>query len=69
MKAGDKVHYIPFEGCDSSKYENGIIKTMHPTEINKCWVVFHCNNEWDRYYDYTGQLTDIKQLREGWHNL
>lgn len=66
MKEGDKVHYIPFEDCDTSLYENGIIKTMHPTLIDNCWVVYHCNNEWNRYCDYTGQLTDIKQLRKGW---
>ena len=28
IKIGDKVHYIPFEGCDESLIENGIVKEI-----------------------------------------
>lgn len=65
MKAGDKVHYIPFEGADPSTYQNGIIKSFcdDPQYI---FVVFHCNNEWDHFWDYTAQRTNINQLKKGW---
>jgi hypothetical protein len=60
LKPGDKVHYCPEYG----KIENGIVKAI-PT--NGAFVVYHCNGDWDNYQDYTAQLTDIEDLREGWY--
>lgn len=59
FKVGDKVHY-------SRKYNdsvNGIVKEVRE---DIAFVVFHCNNEWDRYQDFTGCGTHIEHLRKGW---
>lgn len=63
---GQKVHYIPFEGCDDSQYENGIIKCVNRNYLGHYFVVFHCADDWDNYQDYTGQNTSEDQLRAGW---
>jgi len=68
MKTGDKVHYIPFKGADKSQWENGIVKSINEYNNTTLFVVFNCNEEWDRYNDYTGQSTKINQLRKGWIN-
>ena len=67
MKVGDKVTYVPEHG----NFEEGIIKEMHPAMNDHAWVVFHCNNDWNDYKNYTGQLTSLTYLRKGWnkHNL
>jgi hypothetical protein len=59
MKEGDFVHYKPEVG----QPENGRIKKMAPVDA---FVVYSCNNEWDRYREYTGQLTAIDNLKPGW---
>jgi len=65
MKIGDKVTYIPFKGAAESLYEKGIIKSI---QENGVFVVFHCNEDWDNYQDYTGQLCGKHSiLCEGWH--
>lgn len=66
FKPGDKVCYIPFNGCDKSLYENGIIKTLNSLDKNSVFVVYHCNNDWDNYWNYTAANTDINRLRSGW---
>ena len=66
MKVGDKVHYIPFKGCDEGLIENGIVKEI-PRHTNEAVrVVYHCDGQWDRYWDYTSALTYIGQLTPGW---
>lgn len=64
-KVGTKVHYIPFEGADKEIWENGIIKG-HSPELNHYFVVFKCGGDWENYQNYTGQLTDGKNLKGGW---
>jgi len=66
MKSGDKVHYIPSEGCDMSLYENGIIKSETPNKEG-FFVVYNCNGEWDRIDEYTAANTNKRDLRFGWH--
>jgi hypothetical protein len=63
---GEKVHYVPFEGCDESLYENGIVKSA-AVQPGNYFVVFHCAGDWNKYYDYTGQNTNSKSLRPGWY--
>jgi hypothetical protein len=65
IKAGTRVHYIPFKGAKISDMENGIVKSIHP-DCDKAWVVYHCAGEWDRYYKYTGALTRFEDLEIGW---
>ena len=64
MNIGDKVTYIPFEECDRSLYEHGIVKA--PSVDNYLFVVFNCGGNWDEYSNYTAQRTCIDDLREGW---
>jgi len=66
MQVGDKVNYIPFEGCDPELIENGIIKSIHQLQVGFVYVVYKCGGDWDNYMDYTGALTEIKGLEEGW---
>jgi hypothetical protein len=66
FKVGDKVHYIPFEGCDESQYENGVVKEILDHCPIAVRVVYHCAEEWDNYMNYTSQLTPIGKLRLGW---
>jgi hypothetical protein len=63
-QVGDLVHYIPFEGCDVSKLENGIIKLVQNEKEMR--VVYHCAGDWHEYFNYTSALTHIKQLNNGW---
>jgi len=62
---GQKVHYIPFPGCDPAKYENGIVKSI--SDSSHVFVVFNCGGEWDRYTDYTAARTATSQLKAGWY--
>lgn len=61
MKEGDFVHHHPIVG----PIENGRIKAFSPSgEI--AWVIYHCNNDWNNYMDYTGQDTRVDSLELGW---
>jgi len=62
FQEGEKVHYDPMvSGRDCV---NGIIKTIR--ETGDIFVVYNCNNDWNHFRDYTGQLTSEHQLRKGW---
>jgi hypothetical protein len=65
LSVGDPVHYLPAHS--EAKAENGIVKEIRPGRTNGCWVVYNCNGEWDRYKDYTGCLTNLDDLKLGWH--
>jgi hypothetical protein len=66
FQPGDKVTYVPFKECDTSKYENGMIKSLSEYQDDHVFVVYHCNDDWQHYKDYTGALTNINQLILGW---
>lgn len=59
IKAGKKVHYTAPHG----KKENGIVKSV---DENIAFVVYHCDNDWDKYFDYTGAATNLTDLKYGW---
>ena len=66
VNVGDKVYYDPlkrFIGFDI-KYENGIIKEIVDDEYVR--VVYHCDNNWNNYQDYTGAMTAVRDLYLGW---
>lgn len=63
FKTGQKVNYYPGFG----KVENGIVKSVHPTEKDIVYVVFKCDNNWSDYDKYTGQAVFIEDLNPGWH--
>jgi hypothetical protein len=68
IKIGDKVHYIPFEDCDASLIENGVVKEIPDHTNTEIRVVFHCGGEWDNFMNYTSALTPISKLKLGWNH-
>ncbi len=64
LKVSDKVCYQPshFPG---DKWENGMIKEIRDS-LDSVWVVYNCNGNWNRYKDYTGALTNLRDLKLGW---
>lgn len=64
LQPGTKVHYnIVGRGI-----ENGIVKRTD-WEIDTTFVVFHCNNDWKNYQNYTAQSVKIQNfqwLKLGW---
>lgn len=68
LKPGDKVSYIPCEDCVPSQYEKGVVKIPCKRGENQIRVVYHCNNEWAAYEEYTSQLTPISRIKIGWPN-
>ena len=68
IKIGDKVHYTPFEGCDASLIENGMVKEIPDHTNTEIRVVYHCGGEWDNFMDYTSALTPISKLKLGWYH-
>lgn len=59
LNKGDKVTYCPAHGAK----EKGIVKEVRD---KIAFVVYHCDNEWDRYEEYTGAATNISDLKLGW---
>lgn len=59
MNKGDYVHYVSPHG----KKENGRLKRMNERDG---FVVFHCDDQWDNYENYTAQACKLSNLREGW---
>jgi hypothetical protein len=54
IKEGDYVEYILTK-------ELGRVKRI---EGNHVWVVFRCEDNWQRYMEYTAQLCTVDQLRK-----
>ena len=65
FKVGDKVRYQPSH-YDENKWENGIVKEIPTNATYYIRVVYHCNNEWKRYQDYTSAMTSLNDLKKGW---
>jgi hypothetical protein len=61
IQPGDFVTYVPTYG----EKERGRVKSLNASGTG-AFVVYHCNNEWDRYQHYTAALTDITDLKKGW---
>jgi hypothetical protein len=60
FKIGDKVTYIT-----EYKKEIGIIKEVFE-ESQVAFVVYKCNDNWENYKNYTGCLTNFKNLQLNW---
>ena len=59
FKIGEKVTYVtPF------KKERGMVKSI--CDEDSTFVVYHCNNEWDKYQEYTAARTPNEDLKKGW---
>lgn len=60
IRKGLKVTYVtPF------KEENGVVKRVCE-EDDAAFVVYHCNNDWNNYENYTAAKTSFKDLKLGW---
>ena len=60
MKPGDKVTYNT-----RHQLEKGVVKRLCD-DPDYVFVVYHCNNDWSRYTDYTAARTAVTDLTEGW---
>lgn len=67
FKVGYKVRYQGPHLVGSKTYENGIVKEIPDSTEEYVRVVYHCDNNWDRYFDYTGALTAVRNLEVGWY--
>ena len=67
LKVGDKVYYQP-EHYGESDWENGMIKEIRENKMDGVWVVYNCDGNWKKYTDYTGALTNLRDLKIGWRH-
>lgn len=65
LRLGDKVYYQP-EHYSEDDWENGRIKEIRSNNHEAVWVVYNCAGKWDNYIDYTGALTNLRDLTIGW---
>lgn len=56
---GDKVTYHSV-----GKTEKGIVKSTY--DENHVFVVYHCDDNWEDYENYTAARTCIEDLTKGW---
>jgi len=56
---GDKVTYI-----SHNKKEHGIVKWF--PDNKHAFVVYHCDNNWNNYKEYTAARTETNDLEHGW---
>lgn len=63
VRIGDKVCYQPSH-YPPDRWENGMVKAV----VGDCSlrVVYSCNGDWKNFKDYTGALTNTRDLTEGW---
>ena len=60
FKVGEDVHYSKNEII-----QNGRIKEIDYGQ-ETAFVVYHCNDDWDNYRNYTAALTNLSNLKLGW---
>ncbi len=72
LKVGDKVCYQPAH-YGPGEFENGIIKSIPDFALDAddkyyghVRVVYNCGGNWDNYANYTGALTNLRDLKLGW---
>lgn len=65
VKVGDKVHYQPSH-YGEDKWENGIVKEIPEHTISSVRVVYHWGDDPEYYKEYTGALTDCRDLHLDW---
>lgn len=65
MKNGDKVHYVPFDGCTNEECRNGMIKRTFTGMDDYYYVAYGCQDPAD-INKHKGELTLISKLKEDW---
>ncbi len=66
MKKGDKVHFVPFEGCTDDDCRNGVVKNAFSGLPGSVYVAFDCCNDPDNYMMHRGYLTYESKLEPDW---
>lgn len=64
IKVGDKVHYKPSH-APPNFFEKGVVKSIGRSR-DSVFVVYHCNDDWDNYENYTAALTSLDDLHPDW---
>jgi len=59
LKQTDKGRWVKFIDEAYGKDQIGRIKSWNGYHI---FVVYHCDNDWDNYADYTGEATHGSRL-------
>lgn len=72
LTPGTKVHYIPEGSTNAGAYTNGIVKSTFDDNVGMfakavVFVVFNCEDDWDNYDLYAGELTRVSELKLGWY--
>ena len=67
LSIGSKVHYQPEHYEKEGKWKNGMVKEIREGIGHVVWVVYHCANNWHKYREYTGVMTNLHDLKLGWH--
>ena len=62
IRVGMKVHYVD---TFARNCENGIVKGISQRS-EAAFVVYHCDEKWDEFYNYTAALTMLRDLYPGW---
>jgi hypothetical protein len=55
----DVGRWVIYRSSGGDKVEEGRLKSWNDTNM---FVVYHCNNEWNRFQDFTGAATDPADL-------
>ena len=73
LKVGDKVYYQPSH-FSKTDWENGMVKEIPDFTTDKTAsvgyncirVVYNCGGDWKNFKNYTGALTNLRDLKLGW---
>jgi len=65
LAIGQKVHYKPAH-YKEEEWENGLVKEIPDWSMDSVRVVYNCGGNWKEYKNYTGCLTNIRDLYLGW---
>lgn len=65
LKFGDKVCYQPSH-FPPEKWENGMVKEIPDHTNTSIRVVYNTGGDWDNFQNYTGCLTNLRDLTLGW---
>lgn len=60
---GTKVHHSRYIGRFIK--QNGILKSFS-NQPGYAFIVYKCNEEWEKYREYTGELTRLVDIKFGW---
>lgn len=69
LKRGDVVFYVPFEGCDPSQWERGIVKRMcddgdHAFVLYDTRSRIYYESDLDNYTTARTQLASLQRTRD-----